>query len=147
MPAALAQALIDLQKPGCGDTIFKGHDPASILNAIVSGAKYGSVTFDMISPANAATTTDNRGFLFLKGRSVLITINEFTSPARVYWNAGNAQVNAITLIHELGHAFEWLFGQKSTTIVPDVNPDSSLNAAAQTANAKATEPCSKLSNP
>ena len=70
-----------------------------------------------------------------------IDINSGIYPGGVYWNNGDAGVNAITLLHELGHAFNDLFGKRSSTIVNDVTIFGKINQAAENANAAALEPC------
>ena len=106
LPAALKQALDDLLKPGCASAVFgggiaKGHDPATVLKAIAAGTKYGSIIFTGLAKTSAADEFASGGLL--RSKKVIIEINTFNDPKiGVYWNAGDASVNAITLLHELG---------------------------------------------
>jgi RHS repeat-associated protein len=142
MPAAEAQALFDLaDKPGCASN-FNGHDPAAVLEDIISGTAYGNISFDLLSPVVAAVTDQHRSAIrrgFAK--TATITINTYVDPSAVYWNTGNADYNAITLLHELGHVFQWEFGQSSTTIVFDANRNGSPNVGSEAANAAALRAC------
>ena len=76
--------------------------------------------------------------------SVTIEINTFNGPTiGIYWNGGDINVNAITLIHELGHAFNDLFGKGSSTIEKDVYRNGKINIQAEACNKKRTDPCAK----
>ncbi len=147
MPAALKQALADLAKPGC-DVVFasgiaKGHDPAEVLSAIINGTQYGSVSFKGLGPGTGAEESVSRRFPPWQQKKVTITINSGTYPGGIYWNNGDAGVNAITLLHELGHAFNDLFGKGSSTIINDTNWKGKMNQAAEDANADALKPCAQ----
>jgi hypothetical protein len=145
----LGQALLDLTNPQCAAVfaggIAKGDDPSSILFALVSGSllgggsQYGKIIFSVI-PSYAAATEQTSGGFFGK-KQATIDINTITSPTATYWNAGNSAVNAITLLHELGHAFNGLFGAGSSTIQYDANKDGTPNLAAEAQNAAALAPC------
>jgi RHS repeat-associated protein len=141
MPAAMAQVLLDLAKPGCSAVfaggIAKGHDPAQVLMAIVAGTTYGSVTFSIKGAGTAAT--ERRAFSLRK--RVVININSGLYPDGIYWNNGVASVNAITLLHELGHAFNDLFGKNSSTIINDVSATGKMIQSAEDKNAEALRPC------
>jgi hypothetical protein len=144
MSAALKQAIADLAKKGCA-AIFaggmaKGHDPATVLQAIVNGTKYGSVAYSNMG-AQFGAVTDERGG-FLTARSVTVKINSFNDPSLgIYWNAGNDQVNATTLIHELGHAFNFLFGKNSSAIVDDYDKNGNPHPVKEKQNSDALKPC------
>jgi RHS repeat-associated protein len=145
MPAALAQALTDLQNPDCAAVfaggIAKGDNPSTVLEQIVAGTKYASVTFVSLSPLVGAVTAESG---FWKFKKATIEINTYNNPSvGVYWNAGNAQVNALTLLHELGHIFNFLFGNGSSTIVNDVLKNGNPNPTAEAANAAALAPCNQ----
>jgi len=68
--------------------------------------------------------------------------NSYPSGVSATYN-GDASVNAITLLHELGHAFNDLFGKGSSTIINDTNWRGKVNQAAEDANAEALRPCAK----
>jgi hypothetical protein len=140
----VAQALQDLLKPNCAQSVFgggvaKGYDPATILTDMENGTKYGSIQFGSV-PSYAFATENSSGFLFWK--KATITINTFNDPSLgIYWNAGNTAVNGLALLHELGHAFNDLFGQGSSAIIFDANPDGTSNLAAENQNAQTLAPC------
>jgi hypothetical protein len=144
MPAALAQALADLKKPGCSAVfaggIAAGFDPATVLQDIVSGAQYGSVSFKDLGAGTGAEESAPFHAPWKK-KSVKIVINSGTYPGGVYWNNGNASVNALTLLHELGHAFNDLFGNGSSTIINDTTRTGKIIQSAEDANATALIPC------
>jgi hypothetical protein len=154
MPLAWTQFIEDLKKKDCGDAIFAnqatlGHDPAAVLLAIGKGTQYGHLDFQSIDPAREAqtspkTVTDASG----SHTEVQITINSYVDPpgtpnAHIYWNNANTQVNAGTLIHELGHAFNILFGAGSSTIENDVNADGTIDQDAEKRNTDRIAPCLK----
>ncbi|MEO8050656.1 MAG: hypothetical protein ABI833_09595 [Acidobacteriota bacterium] len=144
LSAAVDQAIEDLKKPGCGDTIFKAGlpDPVVVLQNLVDGGIYGSITFKDLGQGTGAEEARNRR-LVIPVRGVTITINTYNDSTNVvaYWNDGYASVNAITLIHELGHAFNDLFGKGSSTIENDVRFVGKMNMDAEDRNAKKTKPC------
>ena len=141
---AVAQALQDLLKPDCAKSVFgggiaKGYDPATVLEDMENGTKYGSITFAAVSPLDFAFESTSG---ILRWKKATITINTFNDPSvGVYWNAGNTAVNAIALLHELGHAFNGLFGNGSSAIIFDANPDGSPNTANEAHNAQVMAPC------
>ena len=146
LPDALKQALQDLLKPGCAKAVFgrgieKGHDPAAVLQAIADGTKYGSLVFKAL-PQFAAADEIASGGLF-RSKKVTIEINTFNNPkVGTYWNAGDSGVNAITLLHELGHAFNDLFGRGSSSIEYDANKDDGTpNNDAEKRNEDRLAPC------
>jgi len=155
MPAAEAQALIDLDRPGCGNTVFaggiaKGDNPVTVLESLVSGSQpgalasspYGSINFNPISPSFEAITISGGGNIFRRQRKATIDINPYNNPSiGIYWNAGNADVNAITLIHELGHLFNFVFGAGSSTIQYDGGGRTGVNMTAEANNAARLLPC------
>jgi RHS repeat-associated protein len=146
MPAAESQALFDLaDKPGCASD-FNGHDPAVVLVDMIAGLGFGNVSFDALKPDRAANTQLNElriGSIFRRKtvRTATIIINTITAPGFIFWNDGRANYNAVTLLHELGHVFDWEFGQNSTSIVYDALPDGSPDPVAETHNATAMAAC------
>jgi hypothetical protein len=145
MPAALAQAIADLAKSGC-DAVFaggiaKGHDPTAVLEAIVSGSQYGSVSYSDLGAGTGAEERPSFMGRILGRKRVKITINSGLYPDGTYWNNGIASVNAITLLHELGHAFNDLFGSGSSTIITDTTVTGKIIQSAEDANQKALMPC------
>ena len=61
-------------------------------------------------------------------------------PSRIYWNAGDVNVNAITLIHELAHAFNDLFGKGGSTFEIDTN-FTGKDQDAENRDVHRTDPC------
>jgi len=92
-----------------------------VLEDIISGTGFGNVSFTLQSPAVAAVTnpsytTTGQGRRKRSLRAATISINTYVDPTSVYWNTGNANYNAVTLLHELGHVFDWEFGSNSTSV-------------------------------
>lgn len=143
LQGAVDQALKDLLKPDCAQSVFgggiaKGHDPAEVLQDMMNETKYGSIKFDAL-PSYAGAVEFTTGFF---KKTATIDINTYNDPSKgIYWNAGNVDVNAITLLHELGHAFNGLFGKGSSSILFDANKDGTPNAAAEAYNADRLKPC------
>ncbi len=143
MPAALAQAFKDLAKPGCGDTIFaggiaNGHDPADVLQQLADGTKYGSVDFkDLGSEYGAQEYVPVLRHIPFRKKTVLIDLNT------EYWNNANTDANALILIHELGHAFNDLFGKGSATMENDASLTNPMDQDAEDRNKARIEPCAK----
>jgi len=120
--------------------IAAGYDPATVLQAIVAGAQYGSVSFKDLGPGTGAQESAPFHAPWKK-KKVKIEINSGTFPGGVYWNDGNAGVNALTLLHELGHAFNDLFGSGSSTIINDTTRTGKIIQSAEDANAAMLKPC------
>jgi hypothetical protein len=58
-----------------------------------------------------------------------------------YYGAQSASNLALTLIHELGHVFNLVYGLGGSRIVNDANPDGNANASAEAANAATLKDC------
>lgn len=117
-----------------------------VLEDIISGTGFGNVSFTLQSPAVAAVTnpsytTTGQGRRKRSLRAATISINTYVDPTSVYWNTGNANYNAVTLLHELGHVFDWEFGSNSTSVVYDANADGSPNTAAEAHNSSVLAAC------
>ncbi|PWU09991.1 MAG: hypothetical protein C5B51_05180 [Terriglobia bacterium] len=144
MSAALDQAIADLAKPDCAKVfaggIAKGHDPVAVLQAIVLGTQYGSVSFKDLGAGTGAVES-SYPLRFFGVKKVTITINSGIYAGGAYWNNGYANVNALTLLHELGHAFNDLFGRGSSAIINDTTLLGKVNQAAEDKNAATLKPC------
>ena len=108
MPAARRLASAALGKQSCSDLFDPNHEgrlPATVLlDALTTegGSLYGDIVFEPHSKGDVASIDGG-------GDSVHISINSLgTTGSR--WNRGNTQENAITLLHELAHAFNRLSG-------------------------------------
>jgi hypothetical protein len=92
--------------------------PISILTDLVNGtSKYGKITFENKGAGGdiAKTTPTGSVFIyplppFLKSNAVDIVINTYNDDAHLYWNDGDADENAVTLLHELGHLYNFVRG-------------------------------------
>ena len=121
MPAAFARAIQALtlnddcmKLSGNDKTRANGLNPADVLTNIVFGSgSFGHIQFQNKGGGWGVALTTPAGKLpipVLSGR-VTITINEYISPSgSLYWNAGDTTANAELLLHELGHAFNFLRG-------------------------------------
>jgi RHS repeat-associated protein len=117
LPAAFERALEALRNPDCRGlfgnerTRAKGFDPSAVLSSIVSGGRFGEIKFENKGGKwGVASTTPAGRFPIpaLAGR-VTSTINSYDD-TNTYWNDGMTDENAKTLLHELGHAFNFLRG-------------------------------------
>jgi len=126
-------AMLALQNnPDCA-ALFEGiqgdPDPSWVLGGILSGTEYGTLNYTFMGASNVtatsysinnATTSPVLPYNSATGTfsSATITIN--TSSIAPYNFAGTSPVDrAVTLLHELGHVFEYLFGAASTEIQDD----------------------------
>ena len=136
MPAAYARAVSALTLNqdcmnlfGNANSRAHGWNPVSVLTDIVWGShRHGNVTFANLGPdgGSAVTAPSGHGIGLITGK-VTITINEYTNPGYVFWNAGNAAENAETLLHELAHAYTLLLGSggfNGTRFISDASLDS-----------------------
>ena len=135
MPAAFSSAVGALTlNQNCMDLFGNansrahGWNPVNVLTDIVWGnQRHGHIAFANTGPGSTAVTAPSgRGIGLITGK-VTITINEYTSPGSLYWNAGNTAENAETLLHELAHAYTLLPGSggfNGTRFISDANLDS-----------------------
>jgi RHS repeat-associated protein len=101
-------------------------DPYNVLSDILNGTGYASIGYGNMNPTNVTATgynidnavTSPVGYNSATGlfSSASITIN--TSQYAPF-NSGGFISDAVTLLHELGHVYEYLFGQSSTAILDD----------------------------
>jgi RHS repeat-associated protein len=113
MPAARTMAMNLLSDPACQKLFgyktnargfgYAGVDPRAVLDSLIKGGKYGNIQFEPFieSTWNASTASGNTF------NTVTIRIN---NGATGEWNKGNAEYNALTLLHELAHAFNDIIG-------------------------------------
>ena len=110
---AMAIALQALNKGPCAHLFgtpksrAKGFTPQNVLKGIASGSQYGRIVWQDQGRGDVATTYP-AGPLPIPGLAsrVTVKINTFNSPG--WWGAGDASDNAETLLHELGHAFNFI---------------------------------------
>jgi RHS repeat-associated protein len=113
---AMGIAMQALNKKPCADMYgtpesrAKGFTPQNVLNGIVSGNKYGRIQWVNAGETDWTATTYPSGLPPIPGfaPSVRIKINTYNGPG--YWGSGDAADNAETLLHELGHAFNFIHG-------------------------------------
>jgi len=140
--AAFIAAQAALSKPECASLFNVGHDanvpdPQTLLAGIMSGLD-GKAYFtfgDLGPPVNGwgkNAITMNTGYAMDPDGTVGFTgvankvVVVFNSNRGVAFNNGNVTDNATTLLHELGHVYESLYGLGSTYLVDD---DGSRNAS------------------
>ncbi len=117
MPAAYQAALTALtQNTACMDLFGNAKtragkwNPVTVLTSLfqAQSGTYGSVNFGYTGNGSALTTPN--GFLLpninqgLTGTSATISINS------TYWNDNNVAFNAETLLHEMGHLYNFVRG-------------------------------------
>jgi RHS repeat-associated protein len=121
MPAALARAIQALSSQSCMDlfgnatTRAGAFNPVTVLESLFSspaGGSFGSTSFQNKGPTwgVAKTSPVITKSPFNLGKKVNVTINSYTGTNGTYWNDGNTNENASTLLHELGHVFNFLRG-------------------------------------
>jgi hypothetical protein len=118
MPPAFARAIEALTlNPECFDLYGTAKtrqgkwNPITVATSLFFAADgtYGSVDFNFTGPGAALTTPT--GILLpslrygVTGSSANISIN-----APGYWNVDNVNYNAETLLHEMGHLYNWVRG-------------------------------------
>ncbi len=127
LPAAFSRALQALGlNQDCAALFGSGNvDPSAILIGLFSGQSYGRITFQYRSnPSWGIAQTSPAGVIQMlryaitgTASRVLITINTWTSgQQQQYWNEGNFTVNAETLLHELSHVIDLLFGSGTSSL-------------------------------
>jgi hypothetical protein len=86
--------------------------PVTLLTSLVNGnSKFGTVKFENKGSDWGVAKTYPAGRFPIPGLAgkVSITINTYND-GNLYWNDGYVDENAETLLHELGHAFNFLHG-------------------------------------
>jgi hypothetical protein len=104
-----------------GNQINGVPDPETVLSDILDGTGYASIAYLNIPQndetiANAETSPVGPVSLSHTWGSAAITFN--TNPSAPF-NYQSLIVDAVTILHELGHVYEYLFGQSSTAILDD----------------------------
>ena len=118
LPSALGRAIDALrQNKECFDLFGNENarsgdfNPINILSSIAKGTEFGNIEFKALGKGVVAKT-NSAGRLPIPGLAgkVIIFINTYNSDTGLYWNDANVDENAETLLHELGHAFNYLRG-------------------------------------
>jgi hypothetical protein len=106
-------------------------DPSTVLAAIWNGTGYGSFDYsyiaDIVNPMGAVTAwinaqTTPAGLTGYSGglpTYAYATIKMNTNASTPLNVSSSAQDWGMTILHELGHVFQFLFGQNSTQIKYD----------------------------
>jgi hypothetical protein len=135
------EALDALNDPNCAglfNTSGKGLNPEKLLRDLYNGSEYGSISFADLGPARRtpagqswtnATTTGISTYITVNGRQVhagfsgvnILIHNNQSAP----WYRGSVTDSAITLLHELGHAFMRINGAGGSFIEDDYEPGAS----------------------
>jgi hypothetical protein len=135
--SAAKQALAE-KKP-CRDLFSPDFDPSSVLDHLMNGdATYGKFSWDAMGAAGnvAEVRVTQPNQVAAVGWTVNVTINssggggwfDHTGDIQRYGNYGFNSINAATIIHELGHVFEFLFGANTTRILNDAHGGSLANS-------------------
>jgi len=109
--------------------------PTQILDSIIAGGTYGSISFTNAGSTGFVAQTDpsltsvrlilGTGQIVYTNFTVLI--NTALNPGTNMWNSGSATDNATTLLHELGHILDFM-GWTGGQFVND-DSDASVNLA------------------
>ncbi|MFN7919438.1 MAG: RHS repeat-associated core domain-containing protein [Bryobacteraceae bacterium] len=112
MPDAIGRAISALQDPGCAGlygtsaTRAAGWNPVDVVTKLFvnRNGPLGSVNFELYDPKTVAQV---RVSFTAPLSNVVVSFN------RLFWNRGNTEENALTLLHEMAHAYNYLFLQGS----------------------------------
>ena len=104
-----------------------GLSPGDLLTMLYQGnSNYGSFNWQNLGGSTEASTNP------AAGNTVVITLNDNLNGL---WFTNTGLQSAQTLLHELGHAYQFIYGAASTKISgPDGNLNNPAQAAAQNAN-------------
>jgi RHS repeat-associated protein len=113
---------------GNAKTRANGFDPSSILDQIAAGT-FGTLKFDNKGAKWGVAGVSPNGVPKLS--SVTITLNSYNDGTLAYWNLGNTDFNAETLLHELGHVYDLTKGSGNSLLkTPDDIPIIGSNRSA-----------------
>lgn len=110
-----------------------GLGPAALLKALYNGNDdFGTINWKRTAETSIAETAPGIAPSPNGGTIAIISLNDNLNGG---WFSQTGLQDAQTLLHELGHAYQLLYGQASTAIKgPDGNPDDPNQKAAQGAN-------------
>jgi len=91
----------------------EGVDPDVLLTSLITGGEYGSISYGVIDADSSAITVP-------MNNTAVITLNDSYNGL---WALESDEGRALTLLHELGHAYHVLWGTDATAIVPDGRRD------------------------
>jgi len=126
LSAAIKLALKALANPGCTALYDIGGalDPTDLLEELSTGTSgYGYFELNLLPPGTGGTAVNAQTTPILPnlGGTFSGVIVDFNIDPYAPFNSSASPVqNAITVLHELGHVYEFLFGQSSTLISDDM---------------------------
>ncbi len=118
MGAAYTNALQELENPECAQTLGQGtlgntvYSASQVLSLLVYSNVFGSITAaPLISPPGLVVSAQTSDVTVVKTPSftydtVSITLNTSTG----YYVYGTVEQQTLMLLHELGHAMDYIFG-------------------------------------
>ena len=133
LSAAYSEALTLLNNPNCAGlfNLTGAQSPANLLSSLYSmNGTQGQITWGQTGDANATTIAEvnqETGGSFV---DIILNNNLFGPLAMGTAYTGMLGV-AQTLLHELGHAYMFLYGPNSTQIVGNDNPTAYPNGSLQ----------------
>jgi hypothetical protein len=128
MPAALALAEKWLHdSPKCDSLYGNAQTRQGVFNPITfaasfysqAGNKYGGASFALLPLPVAAITEPLPPMVagyYVTGYLAGVFINTITIPGLNAWNNGGTFDNAITLLHEMGHVYNFIVGSGGSQI-------------------------------
>jgi hypothetical protein len=132
----------------CRGLFGPGLNPHQVLEGLAAGTAFGSISFAELPVGVDAQTKPREetrqvledGSVFYGEVDIVITTRDTGTK---YWLGQAATVNdrARILIHELGHAFNFLLGTGGSQFEHDMRPDGSPDAEAQKRNAEREKTC------
>jgi hypothetical protein len=104
-------------------------DPDVLLASLIAGGEYGSISYGVVDADSSATTVP------MNNTAVIILNDSYNG----LWALESGEDRALTLLHELGHAYHVLWGTGTTAIVPDSRRDDPRFPALSIANSALVE--------
>jgi hypothetical protein len=128
---AIQKALEALQKPKCRDLFADNVDPTALLQNLAAGGGLGNIQVDdLTEPTVSAQTSpilpanySNQSSMGTTFAGANITVNSsplapfsFGFGTTASYGLDDTSRQAVTLLHELGHAANFIYGQGASTI-------------------------------
>jgi RHS repeat-associated protein len=147
LPDAVARATKAFESSDCRGLFGEGLDPRDVLDNMVTGVRYGSIGFQKLEPGVDGTVVPDQGTAQDVGGEtkylrVDIVINSRQDGSK-YWSGSDmtAEERARYLIHELGHAYNYLLGSGGSQFGQDVDSSGKPILEAQERNKQLEKKC------
>jgi hypothetical protein len=141
LDAAFDRAIEALKSPDCAGLFNlegQGPPPSAMLTALRDGTSFGTIVYGQLAELRVATTMRSFGLSIdesgqiTQTLQVIITLN---NDGNGFWATEGVLQNAATLLHEMGHAYQMLFGNNSTALIREsLNPNSDIQGVLSAIN-------------